>query len=75
MRHCDLILHTSLLSIENTVKSTIEDLKKAVEEHNAVMEAIRFKQADKAQRIMHQILLDAIIKIFPQNVPNYYDII
>ena len=75
MRLCDLILHTSLLSIENTVESKIEDLKQAVEEHNVLMEAIRFKQADKAQSVMHQILLDAIIKIFPQNVPNYYDII
>lgn len=75
MRLAELILHTSLLSIENTVESTIEDLKQALDEHNILMEAIRFKQADNAQKIMHKILQDSIVKIFPQKIPNYYNII
>ena len=75
MRLAELILHTSLLSIENTVESNIVDLKQAVEKHNLLMDAIRFKQAEKAQKIMHKILQDSITKIFGDNLPNYFNIL
>ena len=75
IRLSELIIHTSILSILTTLDTDLEDSKQAIEDHIALMTAIRFKQAKKAQKIMDKILKESLSKIFKDDLPNYYQIL
>ncbi|MDO5352001.1 MAG: FCD domain-containing protein [Succinatimonas sp.] len=75
LRLSELILNTSLLSIEETLDQNLDEAQKAIDDHCLLMEAIRFKNPAEAQKIMKIILKESIAKIFKDNLPNYYNVL
>ncbi len=67
----ELIINTSVISIENTIESSQEDMQTALALHGKLIDAIRIKDPLEAQKIMNKLLQDSIAQIFTNNIPEY----
>lgn len=67
----EFMRQTSEITIDNTAQSSDEDLQISVDDHEALINAIRIKNASQAQQQMITLLLKSMHKVFNDYQPSY----